>query len=159
MDELPYSNRFYLIGNALLIIHRRFAPDCLCKNTEVPSARWYSPGAWINAPRKCTLPFSLSALNLAHRVAAWSQLSFHDMIELIQFPWSPFCIVQRRILEICGEKFKITNIPNGDRSLVWRVTRQRYYGVPIIREGGSVVFEVDDNSQVIDKYLDSKFRL
>src|SRR6267154_3182425 len=81
------------------------------------------------------------------------------MIELIQFPWSPFCIVQRRILEFCGEKFKITNIPNGDRSLVWRVTRQRYYGVPIIREGKSVVFEVDDNSQVIAKYLDSKFRL
>ena len=37
-----------------------------------------------------------------------------DMIELIQFPWSPFCIVQRRILEFSGTKFKITNIPNGD---------------------------------------------
>jgi hypothetical protein len=49
------------------------------------------------------------------------------MIELIQFPWSPFCIVQRRILEFSGFKFKITNIPNGERSLVWRLTRQRYY--------------------------------
>jgi len=81
------------------------------------------------------------------------------MIELIQFPSSPFCIVQRRILEFSRTKFKITNIPNGDRSLVWRLTRQRYYGVPIIRDGKTVVFEVEDDSQVIAKYLDAKFKL
>jgi hypothetical protein len=57
------------------------------------------------------------------------------MIELIQFPWSPFCIVQRRILEFSGAPFKIINIPNADRSLVWKLTKQRYYGVPIIRDG------------------------
>ena len=81
------------------------------------------------------------------------------MIELIQFPWSPYCIVQRRILEFSGTRFKITNIPSGDRSLVWRLTRKRYYGVPIIRDGRSVIFEVSDDSQVIAKYLDSKYRL
>lgn len=81
------------------------------------------------------------------------------MIELVQFPWSPFCIVQRRILEYAGVKFKVTNIPNGDRSLVWKLTRERYYGVPIIRDGRSVVFEVSDDSQVIAKYLDSKLGL
>ncbi len=81
------------------------------------------------------------------------------MIELIQFPWSPFCIVQRRILEFSGAKFKITNIPNGDRSLVWRLTRQRYYGVPIIRDGKAVIFEVSDDSQVIAKYIDTKLKL
>ena len=81
------------------------------------------------------------------------------MIELIQFPWSPFCIVQRRILEFAGARFEITNIPNGDRSLVWRLTRQRYYGVPIIRDGKSVIFEVSDDSQVIAKYLDTKLQL
>lgn len=81
------------------------------------------------------------------------------MIELIQFPWSPFCIVQRRILEFSGARFKITNIPNGDRSLVWRLTRQRYYGVPIIREGKAVIFEVSDDSQVIGKYIDTKLKL
>jgi glutathione S-transferase len=82
-----------------------------------------------------------------------------DMIELIQFPWSPFCIVQRRILEYSGARFKITNIPSGDRSLVWKLTKQRYYGVPIIRDGKSVVFEIDDASQVIAKYLESKLQL
>jgi glutathione S-transferase len=82
------------------------------------------------------------------------------MIELIQFPWSPFCIVQRRILEFSGAPFRITNIPsNTDRSLVWRLTRKRYYGVPIIRDGKSVIFEVGEDTQVIAKYLDTKFRL
>lgn len=81
------------------------------------------------------------------------------MIELIQFPWSPFCIVQRRILEFSGARFKITNIPNGDRTLVWRLSKERYYGVPIIRDGKSVIFEVSEDSQVIAKYIDSKFGL
>jgi len=81
------------------------------------------------------------------------------MIELVQFPWSPFCIVQRRILEFAGVPFKIVNIPNTDRSLVWKLTKRRYYGVPIIRDGKSVVFEVSEDSQVIAKYLDSKLQL
>ncbi len=81
------------------------------------------------------------------------------MIELIQFPWSPFCLVQRRILEYSGVRFKITNVPNADRSLVWRLTRQRYYGVPIIKDGRNVIFETDNDSQVIAKYLDTKLKL
>jgi glutathione S-transferase len=81
------------------------------------------------------------------------------MIELIQFPWSPFCLVQRRILEFSGAPFKITNIPNQDRSLVWKLTRQRYHGVPVIRDGANVIFEISDDSQVIAKYLDEKLEL
>jgi glutathione S-transferase len=81
------------------------------------------------------------------------------MIELIQFPWSPFCIVQRRILEFSGVPFKITNIPGTDRSLVWRLTKERYYGVPIIKHGKNVVFELNDDSQVIAKYLDKELDL
>jgi len=81
------------------------------------------------------------------------------MIELIQFPWSPFCIVQRRILEFSGAPFKITNIPSTDRSLVWKLTKERYYGVPIIRDGKNVVFELNDDSQVIAKYLDEELNL
>jgi glutathione S-transferase len=81
------------------------------------------------------------------------------MIELVQFPWSPFCIVQRRILEYAGARFTITNIPVGDRSLVWRLTRQRYYQVPVIQDGDTIVFEVGEDSQVIAKYLDAKLQL
>src|SRR3974377_2333935 len=81
------------------------------------------------------------------------------MIELIQFPWSPFCIVQRPILEFSRTRFKIRNIPNADRSLIWRLTKQRYYGVPILRDGKAVIFEVSDDSQVIAKSLDDKLQL
>jgi len=73
------------------------------------------------------------------------------MIELIQFPWSPFCIVQRRILEFSGTRFKIIDVPNSDRTLVWKLTRQRYYQVPVIRDGKNVIFETDADSQVIAK--------
>jgi glutathione S-transferase len=81
------------------------------------------------------------------------------MIELVQFPWSPFCLVQRRILEYSGTRFKITNISPQDRSLVWKLTKQRYYGVPIIMDGKTDVFEVHEETQVIGKYLDSKLGL
>ena len=81
------------------------------------------------------------------------------MIELIQVPCSAFCIVQRRILEFSGAPFKITNIPNQDRSLVWKLTRQRYYGVPTIRNGKDVIFEINEDTQVIAKYLDGKLEL
>jgi len=81
------------------------------------------------------------------------------MIELIQFPFSPFCIPSRRILEFAGEKFKVTNVPPQDRTLVWKVTRQQYYGVPVIRDGTKVVFDDTDDQQIVAKYLDKKFKL
>jgi glutathione S-transferase len=81
------------------------------------------------------------------------------MIELVQFPWSPFCIAQRRILEYSGTAFKIVNIPPQDRSLIWKLSRQRYYGVPFLMDGKTDVFEVSEESQVIAKYLDSKLGL
>lgn len=82
-----------------------------------------------------------------------------DMIELVQFPWSPFCIVQRRVLEYSGTPFKTINIPPQDRALVWKMTKQRYYGVPILMDGKQDVFEMGDETQVIGKYLDSKLGL
>ncbi len=81
------------------------------------------------------------------------------MIELIQFPWSPFCLVQRRILEYSGAPFKIVNIPPSDRTLVWRLSKHRYYQVPVIKDGRTVVFETDEHSQVIAKYLEAKLGL
>ena len=81
------------------------------------------------------------------------------MIELIQFPWSPYCLVQRRVLEFSGAPYKLTNIPSTERSLVWKLTRERYYQVPVLRDGRNVVFETDDNSQVIAKYLDDRLQL
>lgn len=81
------------------------------------------------------------------------------MIELVQFPWSNYCLVQRRILEFGGVVHRLVNIPPSDRSLVWRLSRQRYYAVPLLRDGRIVVFETDENSQVIAKYIESRFNL
>jgi glutathione S-transferase len=81
------------------------------------------------------------------------------MIELIQVPFSPYCIVQRRILEFSGGRFKIRNIPPGDRGLIWKLTKQRYYQVPVVRDGATVLFETSDYSQVIAKYTDEKLQL
>jgi len=81
------------------------------------------------------------------------------MIELFQFSWSPYCIVARRILEFSGHPFKITNIPNGERAIIWKLTQGAYYAVPVIRDGKQVIFEINDDSQVIAKYLDAKYEL
>ena len=81
------------------------------------------------------------------------------MIELVQFPWSPFCIVARRLLEFSGEKFKITNVSSTDRSLVWKLTGEKYYAVPILRDGRQVVFESSDDTQDVAKHLDAKLQL
>lgn len=81
------------------------------------------------------------------------------MLQLIQFPWSPYCLAQNRILEFSGAPFKVVNIPQSDRSLVWRLTKHRYYQVPILKDGATVIFETDEMSQVVAKYIDSKLNI
>ena len=82
------------------------------------------------------------------------------MIELIQFPWSPYCLVQRQILEYSGVRYKTTNLPRtGDRNLIWRLTREQAYSVPVIKDGNRVVFETGEETQDIAKYIDRKLGL
>ena len=81
------------------------------------------------------------------------------MIQLIQIPWSPYCLVLQRILEYSGAPHRLVNIPPSDRSLVWKLTRQRYYQVPVLKDGSQVLFETGENSQVLAKYLENKLGL
>jgi glutathione S-transferase len=81
------------------------------------------------------------------------------MIELIQFPWSPYCLVQKRILDFSGVRYKTINIAPSNRSLIWRLSKQRYYQVPVVRTRPNLLFETDENSQVIAKFLDSELQL
>lgn len=81
------------------------------------------------------------------------------MIELFQVPWSPYCLVQRRILEYGRIPHQLVTVPPSDRSIVWKLTRERYYQVPILRDGRQVLFETGDNTQVLAKYIESKFGL
>lgn len=81
------------------------------------------------------------------------------MIDLIQFPWSPYCLVQKRILDFSRTRYNVINIAPSDRSTIWKLTKHRYYQVPVIKDGRTVIFETDENSQVIAKYLDAKLKL
>jgi len=81
------------------------------------------------------------------------------MIELIQFPFSPFCLPTRRILEFSGAKFKIINVPPQERALVWKLTKQKYYSVPVIRDGRNIVFDDTDDQQIVARYIDRKLGL
>jgi glutathione S-transferase len=80
-------------------------------------------------------------------------------IDLIQFPYSNFCMVARFILTYSEHPFSITDIPSQDRSLVWQLTKGRYYNVPIVQDGDAVIFEKDHGSQVIAKHLDTRLQL
>src|ERR1700733_14419532 len=81
------------------------------------------------------------------------------MIELYQFPWSPYCLPMRQVLEYSGARFKLVNVPPQDRLLVWKLTQERYYGVPIIRDGKKVIFEDSHDTQNVARYLDQKLKL
>jgi glutathione S-transferase len=67
--------------------------------------------------------------------------------------------VQLQLLKFSGAKFKSIDVSSTDRSLVWKLTKEKSYGVPLIRDGKKVIFESGDDSQDIAKYLDAKLKL
>jgi len=81
------------------------------------------------------------------------------MITLIQFPWSPFCITVRRILERHGISHRIKNIPSHDRSEVIRATKGRGYTVPCITDGTTATSDFTDFGQEVARYVDAKYKL
>lgn len=81
------------------------------------------------------------------------------MITLIQFPWSPFCITIRRILERHDVPHRVRNIPNHDRTEIIRATKGRGYSVPCIVDGKTAVIDQTDLGQEVARYVDRKFKL
>ena len=82
------------------------------------------------------------------------------MITLIQFPWSPFCITIRRILERHRIPHRIRNIaPETDRGVVIRATKGRGYSVPCITDGQRAVTDATPFGQEVARYVDRKYRL
>jgi glutathione S-transferase len=82
------------------------------------------------------------------------------MIALIQFPWSPFCITTRRILEHHRIPHRIRNIaPDTDRGVVIRATKGRGYTVPCIVDGKTAIVDLTLYGQEVARYVDRKFRL
>ena len=81
------------------------------------------------------------------------------MIKLIQFPWSTFCIVARRVAQFGDVPLQIVDIPPLDRSLAWTLSGGKSYRVPLLDDEGRVVIEESHETQVIAQYLDEKFHL
>src|SRR2546422_3542261 len=82
------------------------------------------------------------------------------MITLIQFPWSPFCITVRHILERHKIPHRIRNVPpNSDRSAVVRATGGRGYTVPCAVDGKHAVVDLTDFGQEVARYVDRRYRL
>ncbi len=81
------------------------------------------------------------------------------MITLIQFPWSPFCISIRRILERHSIAHRIRNISSQDRSAIIRATNGRAYTVPCLIDGKIAVADFTDFGQEVARYIDRKYKL
>lgn len=81
------------------------------------------------------------------------------MITLIQFPWSPFCISIRRIMERNRIPHRIQNISSQVRDPIIRATKGRAYTVPCLIDGKTAVADFTDFGQEVARYIDRKHRL
>lgn len=80
-------------------------------------------------------------------------------LNLIQFPWSTYCMVTREILRFGQIEHQVTNIPPLDRSLPWKLSGERSYRVPLLVDGDEVIVESNHDTQVIARHLDARFGL
>lgn len=81
------------------------------------------------------------------------------MIKLIQFPWSPFCVTIRRILERNRIPHRIQNIPSQVRDTIIHATKGRSYSVPCVIDGKTAVADFTDFGQEVALYIDRKHKL
>src|SRR5579859_7726820 len=81
------------------------------------------------------------------------------MLTLIQFPWSPFCISIRRILERNQIPHRIKNISTQSRDTIIHATKGRSYSVPCVVDGKTAVADFTDFGQEVARYIDRKYKL
>lgn len=81
------------------------------------------------------------------------------MLTLIQFPWSPFCITVRHILERNGIPFRLRNIPYHERASIIKATNGRGHTVPCVVDGKHAVCDVTDFGQEVARYVDRRYQL
>ncbi len=81
------------------------------------------------------------------------------MLTLIQFPWSPFCITVRHMLEQNDIPFRLKNIPFHERASIIRATDGRGYTVPCLVDGKQAVCDVTDFGQEVARYVDRRYEL
>lgn len=81
------------------------------------------------------------------------------MLTLIQFPWSPFCITIRRILEWHHIPFRVRNIAYHDRASIITATKGLGYTVPCLIDGKRAVCDLTDFGQEVARHLDRRHKL
>ena len=81
------------------------------------------------------------------------------MLTLIQFPWSPFCVTVRHILERNAIPFRLRNIPFHERASIIKATNGRGYTVPCVVDGKQAVCDVTDFGQEVARYIDRRYTL
>lgn len=81
------------------------------------------------------------------------------MLTLIQFPWSPFCITVRHMLEWNGIPFRLRNIPYHERASIIKAMNGRGYTVPCVVDGKQAICDVTDFGQEVARYIDRHYNL
>jgi glutathione S-transferase len=80
--------------------------------------------------------------------------SMSSRLKIYQFAQSPFCIAVIQAVRAAGLEHELVPIPNADRSELIRLTGGAYYQVPVLADGGRLVYESGPDSQDIAAYLD-----
>jgi glutathione S-transferase len=80
-------------------------------------------------------------------------------MNLIQLPFSPFCISIRRMLDWAGAAYRVTDVTYADRRAVVAATRGAYYQVPVLVDGRKTVWDKTDFGQEVARHVDRKFGL
>ncbi|MEK6632150.1 MAG: glutathione S-transferase N-terminal domain-containing protein [Nitrospirota bacterium] len=81
------------------------------------------------------------------------------MLTLIQFPWSPFAITVRHMLERNRIPFRVRNIPFHDRASIVTATKGDGHSVPCIVDGKRALCDTTDLGQEVARYVDRRFML
>jgi glutathione S-transferase len=81
------------------------------------------------------------------------------MLTLIQFPWSPFCVTVRHILERNAIPFRLRDIPYHERVSIIKATNGRGYSVPCVVDGKQAICDVTDFGQEVARYIDRRYTL
>jgi glutathione S-transferase len=78
------------------------------------------------------------------------------MLELLEMKHSPYCIPIARMLEGCGVPFNRREIPNWDRREIGRLTGGKYYQVPVLIDGNTVVHDRPDDPYRVARHVDAR---
>ena len=80
-------------------------------------------------------------------------------MNLIQLPFSPFCISIRRMLDWAGAAYRVTDVTYADRHAVVAATRGAYYQAPVLVDGRKTLWDKTDLGQEVARHVDAKFKL